>query len=224
MREPARLLGQDQALALYLEALFRPAPSEPAPEPLAQPGAPAPVEDPAPARAESEPAVPLAAEPEPGWPAAAPLGPPAWAQGPFDALLLDLGGARLAVPLTALAGLRRLEGGLTRLPGAADWVSGVFKDREQSVRVAATAALLGLPRQEGDPREAEGPYVALLGASGWGLACERAATVLHLRPEDVRWRAQRQRKPWLAGILRKQLCALLDPEALVAWLDQSTGS
>jgi purine-binding chemotaxis protein CheW len=41
-----------------------------------------------------------------------------------------------------------------------------------------------------------------------------------LDPERIRWRGQRSKRPWLAGTLIDQMCALFDI-AQLAWLFHS---
>ncbi|MCY1336302.1 hypothetical protein D9M69_221050 [compost metagenome] len=53
----------------------------------------------------------------------------------------------------------------------------------------------------------------------WGLAVHQVSRSLRLDPAEVKWRGRRQQRPWLAGTVIDQMCALLDVSALAGMLD-----
>jgi purine-binding chemotaxis protein CheW len=44
----------------------------------------------------------------------------------------------------------------------------------------------------------------------WGLAVDSVTQPISLLPEDVKWRSDRSKRPWLAGTVKEHMCALLD--------------
>ena len=44
----------------------------------------------------------------------------------------------------------------------------------------------------------------------WGLACHELLKSVTLEPDDVKWRSKRGKRPWLAGTVVDQMCALVD--------------
>lgn len=229
--ERVTLLEQSEALRLYLASLFR----EPAPTPV--PTSPGPAAAPAAARCvppvvatevrplvpvtTSEPMVPpVVTEEEPRADETLPTLEELAAQGPFASLLMRVGGVRLAIPLKSLYGIRRHSERLARLPDSPSWVLGLLHDRQERVQVVDTRFLLrrsadGMPGQA-----APADYSVLIVAKGrWGLNCEQIEHVITVQPAAVKWRAERRKRPWFAGVLPGELCTLVDVPALVAWLD-----
>ena len=155
----------------------------------------------------------------------APAPSPAWAESDFQGLGFSAGGLKLAAPLTRLFGIVPWrEGELTPLPGHAPWFLGLLPHRGRQVKVVDLARLV-LPqgRSPADlaPAAQRASHVLLVDEGRWGLAVDRLGAVLHLAPEDVRWRSLRTRRRWLAGTVIRHMCALLDVDALVAELAQS---
>jgi len=60
-------------------------------------------------------------------------------------------------------------------------------------------------------------YLLTLFGSDWGLAVDEVINSVVLDPDNVRWRGQRSKRPWLAGTVVEQMCALLDISQ-IAWM------
>jgi purine-binding chemotaxis protein CheW len=67
-------------------------------------------------------------------------------------------------------------------------------------------------------------YVIMLGKSSWGLACEKLVNTISLEQDDVKWRSSEGKRPWLAGLIKQHMCALLDVEAMIALLAKGAAS
>ncbi|MDX1589329.1 MAG: chemotaxis protein CheW [Oleiphilaceae bacterium] len=188
------------------------APPEPEPAP-----APAPV--PPPARVEAPAATPSPSVDTEAWP----QGRPPWAQNGFECLIFRVGGLQLAVPLVLLGAIHRLDSPLTELPGRPDWFMGLLREGNQTINVADTARWVMPERYR---REDFGDYqfVIRLDDSQWGLACHEVAQSFRVQPEDVKWRTANSRRPWLAGTIRQQMCALLDVSRLAQMLAEAQRS
>lgn len=59
----------------------------------------------------------------------------------------------------------------------------------------------------------------MLDNSSWGLACEKLVNTVTLNQDDVKWKEQSGRRPWLAGLIKERMCALLDVSALIEMLN-----
>lgn len=145
-------------------------------------------------------------------------------QGRFQALFFEVAGLKVALPLKELGGIHQITS-INTLPGKPVWYKGVMLYREQKINVVDTA--MWVMPEKYDQQLAESlnyQYVIMLGKSSWGIACESLINTVALEQEDVKWRAAQGKRPWLAGLIKQHMCALLDVDALIALLAQGAGS
>ncbi|AWB67391.1 chemotaxis protein CheW [Saccharobesus litoralis] len=150
--------------------------------------------------------------------------PKAYREGDFQALYFEVAGLILAVPLTELGGIHNLQKP-NSLFGKPDWFMGVMVHREEKINVVDSAQWV-MPEKY-DKVLAESlnyKYLIMLGDSQWGLACESLVNTITLQQEDVKWRESSGKRPWLAGMVKEKMCALLNVEQLINLLDQGLGS
>jgi purine-binding chemotaxis protein CheW len=144
-------------------------------------------------------------------------GRPHWAQQRFECLLFSVGGLRLAVPLVELGNIYQLEAdSLTPIFGQADWFMGLLPTKDNNIRVVDAAQVV-MPERYSEALRAGYRYIITLNGSDWGLAADSVADAVALDPAEVRWRSERSKRPWLAGTVVAQMCALLDA-AQLTWL------
>jgi purine-binding chemotaxis protein CheW len=144
-------------------------------------------------------------------------GRPLWAQQRFEVLLFSVGGLKLAVPLVELGAIHALEGrALTPIFGQIDWFLGMLPLKEYSLRVIDTAKVV-MPERYDATMPANYRYIITLNGSDWGLGVDAIHDSRQLLPEAVRWRGARGKRPWLAGTVIEQMCALIDA-AQLTWM------
>ncbi len=145
-------------------------------------------------------------------------------EGEFQALFFDVAGLTLAVPLTHLGGIHNLEKP-SPLIGKPKWFMGVMLHRDEKISTVDTARWV-MPEKYNETlaESLKYQYLIMLGESHWGLACERLINTVTLRPEDVKWREERGKRPWLAGMVKEKMCALLDISQLIDMLDKGLTS
>lgn len=133
----------------------------------------------------------------------------------FQVLFFEVAGMTFAVPLTHLGGIYQVAK-QTSLFGKPDWFSGVQTERDRQIYAVDTArwAMPGHTAQE------EYQYLVTLGESHWGLGCHQLKGTELLTREQIKWRTQPGARPWLAGMVKERMCALLHVDALVALLEQ----
>jgi len=136
-------------------------------------------------------------------------GRPQWAQKEFEALLFQVSGLTLAVPLIALGQIQPLTDELTPLFGQADWFMGLLPTPTGKVRTVNTAKFV-MPERYDENFVKSAKYVISLDGVPWGLAVDSVNQPIMLRPDDVKWRSERTKRPWLAGTVKEHMCALLD--------------
>lgn len=212
---PLVMLDQQLALGAYLQALLRPAPIE-APD---EPGPAVAVVEPAPVTVAAEAPTPVAV----AVPPAAVASPyPDWAQGEFQCLLFRVAGLTLALPLARLNGVLPWDPAVvTEMPGHQPWFLGLREHLGHQVKLIDVANIVLPPdRYAALPPTDSGRLgkIILIDGGRWGLACDAVAEVVSLAPTDVKWRGQAGNRPWLAGTVVRQMCALIDTEAFAAML------
>ncbi|OEY68033.1 chemotaxis protein CheW [Marinobacter sp. X15-166B] len=149
-----------------------------------------------------------------------PADQPEWAGRPFECLIFKVAGLQLAVPLVLLGAIQRLDDAVTPLPGSPAWYMGMLPGADRNIRVVDTAQWVMAGRVPADAR-ADYRFVIRLNDSEWGLACDQVAQSFTLRPEQVKWRTARSKRPWLAGTVTSHMCALIDVGAMASLLSRA---
>jgi purine-binding chemotaxis protein CheW len=142
---------------------------------------------------------------------------PAWAETAFQALMFQVRGLTLGVPLTSLVSILEWRESASILPGQPAWHLGVLVSRGQKVVIVDTAQLVMPERvsaKDSDNRP-PGGYLLLVGDGYFALAVDAIASTVILKKEQVRWRSVLGARPWLAGTMIVQLSALLDVDGLL---------
>jgi purine-binding chemotaxis protein CheW len=144
--------------------------------------------------------------------------------GEFQALFFEVAGLTLAVPLKALGGIHEL-GEVNHLFGKPKWFKGVMINREEKLNVVDTARWV-MPEKYDEQLEASlnYQYLITLGDSKWGLLAEKLINNITLSKEDVKWRTNNSKRPWLAGVIKEKMCALIDVNNLNALLEKGLDS
>ena len=137
----------------------------------------------------------------------------------FQAMFFDVAGLTIAVPLIELGGIHN-DDKTTSLMGKPDWFTGVMLHRDEKINVVNTA-LWVMPEKcdETLKNSLNYQYVVMLGNSHWGLSAESLVDTVTLEQEDVKWLDAPNKRPWLAGLVKERMCALLDVESLIKLLD-----
>ena len=209
---PVQEFVPEQAIQSYLDALLQDAAAELAlaeAEKLAVPVPIAPAPQAVPAPPPPEPA-PQAAPPPVAIP---PAVQPGWREQPFDALLFDVGGLTLAVPLVSLGTIHPLDAPITPLFGQPDWFLGLLPGPGASLKVLDTARWIMPERYQPSLRDNLRFVISVQGHE-WGMAVHGVSESIRLDPSQVKWRSGQGKRPWLAGTVIEHMCALLDVEAL----------
>ncbi|MGE6107256.1 chemotaxis protein CheW [Aeromonas sobria] len=132
----------------------------------------------------------------------------------FQALFFEVAGVTFAVPLMELGGIHQL-GEVSALFGQPKWYRGIMTQREQQMSVVDTA-LWVMPDQDLEVTDYQ--YLIMLGESNWGLACHHLKGTELLHRDQVKWRHQEGKRPWLAGMVKEKMCALLHVRELLVLL------
>jgi len=143
--------------------------------------------------------------------------------GSFQAMFFDVAGLIIAVPLIELGGIHNTDK-TTSLMGKPDWFKGVMLHREDKINVVDTA-LWVMPEKCNETliNSLNYQYVIMLGNSKWGLMAEHLVDTVTLEQDEVKWLDKPGKRPWLAGLVKERMCALLNVDALIKLLDDGAG-
>ncbi|WP_413701327.1 chemotaxis protein CheW [Psychromonas sp. KJ10-10] len=134
----------------------------------------------------------------------------------FQVLFFELSGLTFAVPLTDLGGIHHLDDSINTLFGKPDWFSGVMRHNESLFNIVDTAKWI----KTGESAETLNySHYILLGATKWGLSCEKLLGTETLSRSQVKWREVKGKRPWLAGMVKEKMCAMIHAEELVKLLN-----
>lgn len=142
----------------------------------------------------------------------------------FQVLLFEIAGMTLAVPLTELGGIHKI-GSINPIFGKPAWFKGVLLHRDEKYKVVDTAMWV-MPEKSAEKlaESTKYQYLIVLGESGWGLGCESLIATETLLPDEVKWRNVEGSRPWLSGMVKKKMCALLNVQQLINMLNQGLSS
>jgi purine-binding chemotaxis protein CheW len=143
---------------------------------------------------------------------------PAWAQEPFDVLLFDVCGLKLAVPMGSLGKIIKVEHETHQLIGRPDWFIGAYQEGEEHLYVVDTAKYI-MPEKGYDLERDGFGYLIQLQRSKWTLACKQVHTTVRVEPDHVKWRSSEGKRQWLSGTIIEHMCALIHVDKLVEILN-----
>lgn len=136
----------------------------------------------------------------------------------FQVLYFDVNGVMFAVPLDELGGIHRITE-LNHLIGKPSWYLGLQTNREHKFDVVDTAKWVMADKLRDQQYRENYQYVVMLGESTWGLASNQLMGTETLNVDKVRWRELAGKRPWLAGMVKEKMCALIHVQALIDMLN-----
>ncbi|EGM69265.1 chemotaxis protein CheW [Shewanella sp. HN-41] len=141
----------------------------------------------------------------------------------FQVLFFKVAGLTLAVPLVSLGGIVKVER-INHIIGRPSWFLGVQTHREEQLNIVDTCAWV-MPEKYTDTlvQSVNYQYLVLLEGSNWGLTCESLVNAVKINKSQVNWRSKAGKRPWLAGVVKEQMCGILHVQALVEMLDAGLG-
>jgi purine-binding chemotaxis protein CheW len=142
----------------------------------------------------------------------------------FQALFFEVAGLTLAVPLIELGGIHEISK-IAPIVGKPEWFMGIMLKNGESFNVIDSARWV-MPEKYDDEMAENLNYRFLinLGKTPWGLTCEKLINTVELNKSDVKWRNNSTKRPWLAGMVRDRMCALINVAELVVMLKAGLNS
>jgi len=131
----------------------------------------------------------------------------------FQALFFDVAGMTLAVPLVELGGIHQITN-ISHIIGKPAWFKGVMIKGAETFSCVDSAQWI-MPK----PIDIDYNYLVMLGKTPWGLMCEALINTQELSQDEVKWRTDTTKRPWLAGMVKEKMCALIDVANFVQMLE-----
>lgn len=124
---------------------------------------------------------------------------------PFQALLFEVNGFSLALPLMVLDGIEKWpDVTLSKMPGKPAHYLGLLSKPQQHTQVIDPAAIFSADAA----LNATPAYILLVDDKRWGIAVSSVKKVITVTETDIRWRDAGQR-PWLLGTLVNGLTSVI---------------
>ncbi len=130
----------------------------------------------------------------------------------FQVLFFLVQGVRFAVPLIDLGGIFECDK-ITNLFGKPSWFMGITDVRGDKINIVDTLRWVKPDIKESPEKY---PYLISLGMSPWSIGCDILEGNRTLTSSQIRWREIPGNRPWLAGIVTAEKCALLHVKALIS--------
>lgn len=138
----------------------------------------------------------------------------------FQSIVCVINGTQIALPLAELGGIHQISK-IERIAGKAQWCLGVMDIKGTNYNIVDGSRWLIDPNGRiADEVQSPYQYVILLNDSNWGIACHDLVDTVLCEKENIKWRDPSRSKPWLAGIIKEQMCILLDTFAVVDMVQQ----
>jgi len=142
---------------------------------------------------------------------------PDWAQYEFQALFFKVDQLILATPLIELSRTIKIDRKPSKIPGQPSWFMGLLDEHDDRIGVLDTCQLIFGKNRSQQRNQEDYPFKRILITQDkkWGLACDEILSIGKVKPDGVRWRTARQKKPWLIGTIIDELTAIIDVKQLV---------
>lgn len=137
----------------------------------------------------------------------------------FQALFFDVAGLTLAVPLTELGGIHQISS-INHIVGKPKWFKGVMIKGEEKIKCVDSAQWVMPEKYSEKIKESiDYKYLVMLDKSPWGMMSESLINTVELQKSDVKWRQDTSKRPWLAGVVKEKMCALVDVTSFIDMLE-----
>lgn len=130
----------------------------------------------------------------------------------FQVLFFLVQGVRFAVPLIDLGGIFECDK-ITQLFGKPSWFMGITDVRGDKINIVDTLRWV-MPEINDSPDKY--PYLISLGNTDWSIGCDILEGNRTLNKSQIKWREIPGNRPWLAGIVTSDKCAVLHVQSLIA--------
>ena len=133
----------------------------------------------------------------------------------FQVLLCKVAGLTIAVPLVELGGIHQLTK-LSTIAGKPDWFKGILIKGDVKYQCIDAARWIMPEKVSAEmAKTIDYKFAIQLGKSPYVLCCESVSSTVELSKDEIKWRKDDIKRPWLAGLLKEKMCALIDGARMV---------
>lgn len=132
-------------------------------------------------------------------------------------LTLKVGELTLATTLSGCSGVVSYPDSVSTLPEQPDWFLGLFQYRGANIAIADAGRLVNHGRSGYRRSLSDQPYlnVLLLKGRKWAVACDDIGEIVQPLNDEICWREQKEKMPWLMGTMAKPSAAIIDMRSLI---------
>ena len=134
----------------------------------------------------------------------------------FQALFFVVHGVTFAVPLTDLGTIAELDK-VTSIFGKPEWFMGLMNHRDLKLNVVDFVKW-AMPNVAGGSDDFK--YTIQLQGSKWSITCDELLGNEYLNKSSIQWRSTAGKRPWLAGLVKDKMCALVHVDELIKLFEQ----
>lgn len=135
-----------------------------------------------------------------------------------ECLIFKVAGLKLAIPLALLGGVYPVTDKITPLIGQVPWSLGVWAGEEFKLTIIDSAQLM-MPERNISLKNTDYSFFIQLDRSPWALACQEICDTVTLVYDSIKWRGDASKRPWLAGTVIDEMCALVDVPQIMTLLE-----
>lgn len=136
-----------------------------------------------------------------------------------ECLIFKVAGLKLAIPLPLLGGVFPVTDKITPLIGQHAWSLGVWQGEDGKLTIIDSARLI-MPERNVNLSDSGYAFFIQLDRSPWALACQEICDTVTLKMDSIKWRGDTSKRPWLAGTVIAEMCALVDVPGVLALLEE----
>ncbi|MFT6268446.1 MAG: chemotaxis signal transduction protein [Alphaproteobacteria bacterium] len=132
----------------------------------------------------------------------------------FQVLLCDIANVTIAIPLVELGGIHQLTQ-ISSIAKQPSWCMGIFIKGNDKFTCIDASAWLVPKKYAATKQNSEYKYAVQLGKTPYVLCCNSISTTVEVCKDDIKWRDNTTNRPWLSGLLKERMCALIDGAQMV---------
>lgn len=139
--------------------------------------------------------------------------------GDTRAIIFHVGKTKLALPVRLVNAVIDWNRNISVMPDQGPHIAGSFQYQGNTARVLDTSFLLN-SEESSDNRHDYGKII-VLNESRYGIACHKIDSMMAFDYRNIKWRRDRNTRPWYAGVEIAEMCLIIDVGYIVKYLNNN---